>query len=1391
MRSSIPTFRIRVALVAVLVGSAWWAPAASAAETRLPPSAPSVVRAVALTPSEVTVEWGPGGRDTRSYTLRRDGVVIGTVDAATRSFSDLSVEAGRRYTYVVEAVGSDGSSAARAARVKTPSALEGADRYRPTVPEDVHAVSQADGSVLVDWQGSNDESDISGYVIRQGDRQVATVDAGTLQFLDGRTSRAPGAYTVEAVDVAGHRSGRSEPATVQAAEPSARGSSATATDPGPSAVGALAEAAYLPSLRRYPYLTDVVNSADGTTGYATINWATTPLSITAAAQWGAVDGNGACTPTNTVAAVRTGFQVNGVTLSQWKANLTLAPDQDYCYRVTLGGVDQLGGDPSPRFRTLPPTGSAAPISFAVLGDWGQVDSVSSNPDQANVLAQLAASGVSFALTTGDNAYASGSQNNYGDLVEVGPELGAVFGPQFWSIPGRSIPLFPSIGNHGFLRNDTNHPHLTNWPQDRAVSQSNGRYQKDTYCCKLGTASLSLPSTWYAFDAGRVRIYVLQAAWSDSNGGVNGDPYEVDAAYQWAPGSPQYDWLQQDLAAHPNQVKMAAFHYPLYSDQKHETSDTFLHGPGSLQGLLDQYGVKFAFNGHAHIYQRNLPDAGGMVSYLTGGGGAKAQSVGEDPCLAIDAYAIGWSNSSNTGNACGAASPPSSAAEVYHFLKVTLDGTQVTVTPINSLGQAFDVQTYELGEPPPDTEPPSVPTGVSAVAASSTRIDIAWSASTDNVAVTAYDIVRDGATVATVSGATLAYADETVAPNTTYGYQVIATDGVNASAPSTPAATATTPAAPDTEPPSVPTGVSAVAVSSSEIAVAWAASSDNVAVTGYDIVRDGVVIASVSGTTLTFADLTVAPATTYGYRIVATDGVNPSAPSDPPATATTPGIPDTEAPSAPTGVLAVATSSSLVDISWSASTDNVGVDGYDILRDGAVIASVPGSSLTYADATVAPTTTYSYRVVARDLAGNSSAPSAAADTTTPGAPVTVTFVATEDSYTDATTGATNYGTAGNVFADTAPSQRGYLKFVVSGIGAGVESAVIRLRVTDSTSNAPQLATTTSGWTETGLTWNNQPAAGQVLGDLGSVSKNTFVDYPVTVAVTGNGTYSFVLLAQSSNGLGVASRQATTLGNRPQLIVTYVPSSIPDTEAPSAPTGVLAVATSSSLVDISWSASTDNVGVDGYDILRDGAVIASVPGSSLTYADATVAPTTTYSYRVVARDLAGNSSAPSDAADTTTPGAPVTVTFVATEDSYTDATTGATNYGTAGNVFADTAPSQRGYLKFVVSGIGAGVESAVVRLRVTDSTSNAPQLATTTSGWTETGLTWNNQPAAGQVLSDLGSVSKNTFVDYPVTVAVTGNGTYSFVLLAQSSNGLGVASRQATTLGNRPQLIVTYH
>src|SRR5205085_1596967 len=58
---------------------------------------------------------------------------------------------------------------------------------------------------------------------------------------------------------------------------------------------------------------------------------------------------------------------------------------------------------------------------------------------------------------------------------------------------------------------------------------------------------------------------------------------------------------------------------------------------------------------------------------------------------FDAYAMGWS--SNGGSACGAAPRPTSVSQVFHFLLVKVSGTQVTVTPIDSLGNKFDAKTY--------------------------------------------------------------------------------------------------------------------------------------------------------------------------------------------------------------------------------------------------------------------------------------------------------------------------------------------------------------------------------------------------------------------------------------------------------------------------------------------------------------------------------------------------------------------------------------------------------------------------------------------------------------------------------------------------------------------------
>ena len=374
-------------------------------------------------------------------------------------------------------------------------------------------------------------------------------------------------------------------------------------------------------LTRYPYLTDVVS--DGVTYNATVNWATDQSQATGYATYGQ-DGVELSTA-HRANGSKTSITVNSVPEYQWKAKITgLLPETTYTYRVFFSNptFDLLGTDASLTFTTPPPPGGSSPFTFAVIGDWGATDSTGANPDQANLLAQLGASGASFAVSTGDIGYSGGSQTNYGDLFQTGANISGVFGPSFYKNVGDSIPMFPAPGNHGL-----NSTFLNIWPQPVAPVLSGGRYAYDSYSLP-GTKTASYPSVWYAFNVGNARFYILTAAWANSNVG-NGTLYSRDYEAHWKPTSAEYQWLAQDLAANPTPLKFATFHFPMYSDNKTETTDPYLHGPGSLAQLLTQYGVQFVFNGHAHIYERNYQMPGeSFASYVIGAGGAPLEPLGK-------------------------------------------------------------------------------------------------------------------------------------------------------------------------------------------------------------------------------------------------------------------------------------------------------------------------------------------------------------------------------------------------------------------------------------------------------------------------------------------------------------------------------------------------------------------------------------------------------------------------------------------------------------------------------------------------------------------------------------------------------------------------------------------
>ena len=134
----------------------------------------------------------------------------------------------------------------------------------------------------------------------------------------------------------------------------------------------------------------------------------------------------------------------------------------------------------------------------------------------------------------------------------------------------------------------------------------------------------------------------------------------------------------------------------------------------------------------------------------------------------------------------------------------------------------------------DTTPPSPPGTPTLVSDTADSVTVKWTASSDNVGVTAYDIYHDGQLCSSVGGSTLTGTCTNLNPNVTYGFYVNARDAAgNVSQPSG-TLSVTTPPSSDKTPPTVPTGVHTTSVTNTSIGLAWTASTDNVAVAGYRV-----------------------------------------------------------------------------------------------------------------------------------------------------------------------------------------------------------------------------------------------------------------------------------------------------------------------------------------------------------------------------------------------------------------------------------------------------------------------------------------------------------------------------------------------------------------------------
>jgi chitodextrinase len=558
----------------------------------------------------------------------------------------------------------------------------------------------------------------------------------------------------------------------------------------------------------------------------------------------------------------------------------------------------------------------------------------------------------------------------------------------------------------------------------------------------------------------------------------------------------------------------------------------------------------------------------------------------------------------------------------------------------------------------DKDAPSIPTNLATSAITDRSVSLTWKASTDNVAVTGYEIYRDGVKVGT--SATNSYTDSGLIASTSYNYTVKAYDmAQNISALSSSFAVLTK--VPDNIAPTVPTNLLLSAKTASTVTLTWTASTDNYQVAGYEIWRDSVKVATSVGTTYT--DSGLSPTTAYQYSVKAYDeGNNKSSNSAPiiittdsgnvvtiyykqgyatpyihyrPTAGTwttapgvvmpaseiagynkitinigpvnglevvfnngsgtwdnnggknytfpngtstfvagviTAGLPqgaDITAPTIPTNVKSTGTTETSITLGWTASTDKVAVTGYEVWRGTLKVGT--STSTSYTDSGLTAETAYSYTVKAYDAAGNISAASTSVSITTSN---------------------TNPGNSVTVYY-----KQGY--------------------------TAPYIH-----YRPTAGTWTTAPGVVMSASEVAGYNK-------ITINV-GSATG---LEALFNNGSGTWDNNGGKNYNFPlgtsTFIAGVITSGLPqgvDITAPTIPTNVISTGTTDTTTTVSWTASTDNVGVTGYEVWRGSLKVGT--STSTSYTDSGLTPATVYSYTVKAYDATGSISAASTAVSVTT-------------------------------------------------------------------------------------------------------------------------------------------------------------
>ncbi len=465
-------------------------------------------------------------------------------------------------------------------------------------------------------------------------------------------------------------------------------------------------------------------------------------------------------------------------------------------------------------------------------------------------------------------------------------------------------------------------------------------------------------------------------------------------------------------------------------------------------------------------------------------------------------------------------------------------------------------------------------------------------------------------------------------------------------------------------PTTPSNVRAT-VSGSTVTVAWNASSDDVGVAGYEVLRNGVLTQTViSGLTAT---LTTQPQDVdLSYQVRAFDAAGNRSNNSTPVVVRVLG-PDTKKPTLPTNLVATVQANATVVLAWTASTDDRAVTGYDVFRNGVVVATVPTAGATLTAQPI--NTNLNYQLQAFDAAGNRStktasvlvnidatnpkAPTNLAATAQPNATVALVWTASTDNvgvakYAIWRNGVEIQQVTATSASLTAQPVNQNLSYQVQAIDAAgnrsLKTASVLVNIDTTNPKVPtNLVASVKVDRSIVLTWtastDNVGVAKYAIWRNGvEIQQVTGTTVTLTGQPTGQNLYFQV---QAIDAAG--NRSAKTASALANIDVTN----------PKAPTNLAGSVRPDTSIVLTWTASTDNVGVAKYAIWRNGVEIQQVTGTTVTLTGQPVDQN--LNYQVQAIDAAGNRSLKTASvllvilsADVTKPTVPKDLTVVVRPD-----------------------------------------------------------------------------------------------------------------------------------------------